>query len=116
MGHVLEKLGELKCQGRHWYEDKTAVDNTEGALEREVENYLACKELLQADSVEEAIAVLPRRCLQDSGLCRHDLACEAYCPVRGNFERPFHCRSQKALMLDRNALVSCLGRALELKT
>lgn len=93
MGHATEKLGELKRQGRHWCEDKTAVDNIEGALEREVEKYLACKEVLQADSVEEAIVVLPRRCLQNNGPCRHDLAYEAYCLVRGDFERPFHSRS-----------------------
>jgi hypothetical protein len=91
--HVEEKLGELKCQGRYCCEDKTAVDSIEGVLEREVEKYLACKELLQADSVEEAIAVLPRRGLQNNGPCRHDLACEAYSLVRWDFGRPFHCRS-----------------------
>lgn len=93
MRHVEEKSGELECQGRHCCEDKTAVDNIEGALVREVEKYLACKEVLQADSVEEAIAVLPRRGLQNNGPCRHDLACEAYSLVRWDFEHPSHCRS-----------------------
>lgn len=116
MGHVKEKPGELTCQGRHCCEDKTAVENIEGDLEREVEKYLAGKEFLQADLVEEAIAVLPRRGLQNSDPGRHDLACEAYSLARWDFQHPFHWRSPKVLLADYNALRSCLGRAPEPKT
>lgn len=76
MEHVEEKLGEMK---------KTAADNIEADLEMEVGKYLACKELLQVGFVEEAIAVLPRRGLQNSDPGRHDLACEAYSLVRWDF-------------------------------
>lgn len=85
MGHVKEKLGEMKCLDRHYCEDKMAVENTEGDLVREAEKCLARKELLQVGPVEEAIAVLPRRGLKNSDPGRHDLACEAYSLARGDF-------------------------------
>lgn len=62
-----------------------AAENIEGDLEREVENCPARKELLRVGLVEEAIAVLPRRGLQNSDPGRHDLACEAYCLARWDF-------------------------------
>jgi flavorubredoxin len=79
---VKEKPGELKCPGQHYCEDKMAVDSIEGALEREVEKYPANKALRQADSVEGAIAVLPKEGLQNNDPSRHDLACEAYSLAR----------------------------------
>jgi hypothetical protein len=68
----------MMCWGRRCCEDKVEDENIDDDLEKEAEKYLARKELLQVGLVEEAIAALSRRGLQNNDPSRHCLACEAY--------------------------------------